>query len=554
LSQSRQLAAIMFTDIVGYTALMQQDEKGAFNILKRNLAIHQEVISEFHGRLIKEMGDGMLVSFSTVSDALNAAIQIQKQCNETSDYRLSIGIHQGEVVFQNGDVFGDAVNVASRIQSLGISGSILISKKIADEIKNKSEFTTSSLGSFEFKNVNEPIEVFALTNQGLTVPRKSQLQGKLKKGKQKRNLVVAVTIIFLLISISLVYYNFFSNERVTRKNITANPVAYEWYTKAEFRITPENKVDLDSAIFFLQKAIDVDSSFALAHAALSYAYSLKHYFINPKGGYSEKAFVEAEKSLYLNPNLAEGTFALAFLNWNFQNKFPHERTIREFKKAIDLNPDMDEAYHWLGVVYIHVGLVEEALVATQKALLLNPNNRFTAVDLASTYFFRNKDSDLELMIDLFKKTPDPLISPFRTSQWATGLISLGRLNEAENILSEALKKDSSNLFINSTLAVLLARKGDRNGALNKIELCEKSNINTGHMHHAVYNLAVAYGMLGELEKSVNKLNWVVDNGLPNYTLFSNDKLLAPLHEYPPYLELIERLKVQMAKYKEIAAE
>jgi len=544
----------MFTDIVGYTALMEQDEKKAFEILKKNLAIHQSVINEFRGRLIKEMGDGMLASFPTVSDALNASIQIQKHCNETSDYKLSIGIHQGEVVFQNGDVFGDAVNVASRIQSLGISGSVLISKKIADEIKNKSEFTTSSLGSFEFKNVNEPIEIFALTNQGLTVPRKSQLQGKLKKGKQKRNLVVAVSIIFLLISTSLVYYNFFSNKRVIRKRITANPVAYEWYTRAEYRITPESPVDLDSAIFFLTKAIEADSTFALAHAELSRAYSIKNYFIDPKGGYNEKAFVEAEKSLYLNPDLAEGIFARAYLNWNFQNKFPHEKTIREYKKAIALNPGMDEAYHQLGVVYLHIGLMDESVAAIKKSLEINPNNKFAAVDVSSGYFFTGHLVDFQRMIELFKATPDQLMSPFRNSQWGAGLIALGQLEDAHKILEAGLKKDSSNLFINSAYAILLATEGDKEGALKKIEFCEKSNLNTGHYHHAVYYLAAAYSILGESEKAVNKLNWVAENGLPNYIYFRDDPLLESLHAYEPYKIQVKELEVSWNKFKLIASE
>ncbi len=555
MSQSRQLAAIMFTDIVGYTALMQQDEKKAFEILKKNLAIHQSVINEFRGRLIKEMGDGTLASFSNVSDALNAAIKIQKICNESNEYKLSIGIHQGEVVFENGDIFGDAVNVASRIQSLGISGSILISRKIADELKNKSEFSTSSLGSFEFKNVTEPIEVFALTNQGLTIPRKSQLQGKLKKSKQKRNLVVAVSIIFLLISVSWVYYNFFSSERVTRKRITANPVAYEWYTRAEYRITPESKVDLDSAIFFLTKAIEADSTFALAHAELSRAYSIKNYFFyDPKGGYNEKAFVEAEKSLYLNPDLAEGYFARAYLNWNFQNKFPHEKTIREYKRAIALKPDMDEAYHQLGVVYLHIGLMEESVDVVKKALEINPNNKFAAVDLSSGYFFTGNPEDLQKLIDLFKATPDKLMSPFRTSQWATAFITLSRLEEARNILDAGLKKDSSNLFINSAYAVLLAKKGDKSGALKKIEFCEKSNLNTGHFHHAVYYLAAAYSILGESEKAVDKLNWVAENGLPNYIYFRDDPLLESLHSFEPYKKLLEELEISWNKFKLVASE
>lgn len=210
MSQSRQLAAIMFTDIVGYTALMEQDEKKAFDVLKKNLAIHQSIINEFRGRLIKEMGDGMLASFPTVSDALNAAIQIQNQCNIINEYKLSIGIHQGEVVFQNGDVFGDAVNVASRIQTLGSAGSILFSKKITDEIKNKAEFQTTSLGSFEFKNVNEPIEVFALANEGFPVPKKNSFQGKLKKDFQKKNIVTIISIILLIFSGLFIYKTFLS--------------------------------------------------------------------------------------------------------------------------------------------------------------------------------------------------------------------------------------------------------------------------------------------------------------------------------------------------------
>ena len=208
MSQSRQLAAIMFTDIVGYTALMEQDEKKAFDVLKKNLVIHQSVINEFRGRLIKEMGDGMLASFPTVSDALNAAIQIQNQCNKINEYKLSIGIHQGEVVFQNNDVFGDAVNVASRIQSLGSAGSILFSKKIKDEIKNKAEFQTVSLGSFEFKNVIESIEVFALANEGFRVPKRKGIQGKLKKNFPIRRVITVLTIILLISSLLFILKNF----------------------------------------------------------------------------------------------------------------------------------------------------------------------------------------------------------------------------------------------------------------------------------------------------------------------------------------------------------
>ena len=127
--QSRQLAAIMFTDIVGYTALMGRDEHKAFALLNKNRQLQKSFIEAFNGRWIKELGDGVLSSFNTVSDALNAAFKIQQECNAAKGFQLSIGIHQGEIIVEDGDIFGDAVNVASRIQSLGVPGSVLFSKK-----------------------------------------------------------------------------------------------------------------------------------------------------------------------------------------------------------------------------------------------------------------------------------------------------------------------------------------------------------------------------------------------------------------------------------------
>ena len=162
--QSRQLAAIMFTDIVGYTALMGDDEQRAFELLNTNRDIHQPIINLYNGKLIKEMGDGILATFPTVSDALYAAVKIQQACSASKELSLRVGIHEGEIIIENNDVYGDVVNIASRIQTLGTPGSILFSKKVADEIKNKAEFKTVSLGSFELKNVDEPMEVFALAN------------------------------------------------------------------------------------------------------------------------------------------------------------------------------------------------------------------------------------------------------------------------------------------------------------------------------------------------------------------------------------------------------
>ena len=207
MSSSRQLAAIMFTDIVGYTAIMGSDEQKAFELLDKSRQIQKPIIEQYNGKWIKELGDGVMTSFNTVSDAVNAAIKIQEACNAAKDFQLSIGIHQGEIIFEDNDIYGDAVNIASRIQSLGIPGSILFSKKISDEIRNKSEFQLTSLGTFEFKNVDEPIEVFALSNPGFVIPKREQMKGKLKQSKKKARLLVWITsIVFLAVSVFAISY------------------------------------------------------------------------------------------------------------------------------------------------------------------------------------------------------------------------------------------------------------------------------------------------------------------------------------------------------------
>jgi len=184
-TQSRQLAAIMFTDIVGYTALMGEDEQRAFELLKKNRQVQRPIIEKHGGKLLKEIGDGILASFGSASDAVYCALEIQNGSQKHANLSLRIGIHLGDVVFEKGDVFGDGVNVASRIESMGIPGCILVSKAIRDQLVNKGDFLLRSLDFFEFKNVEEPMEVFAIANEGIAVPKREQMSGKIKAPVKK---------------------------------------------------------------------------------------------------------------------------------------------------------------------------------------------------------------------------------------------------------------------------------------------------------------------------------------------------------------------------------
>ncbi len=160
MSQSRQLAAIMFTDIVGYTALMGNDEQKAFDLLKKNRELQKPIFEKFNGRWIKELGDGVMASFNTVSDAVNAALKIQEDCTAAKDFQLRIGIHLGEVVFENDDVFGDGVNIASRIQAIANPGSIYVSESVHDNVVNKHGIKTRFIKEETLKNVKGLVKIF----------------------------------------------------------------------------------------------------------------------------------------------------------------------------------------------------------------------------------------------------------------------------------------------------------------------------------------------------------------------------------------------------------
>ena len=210
MSQSRQLAAIMFTDIVGYTALMGKDEQKAFTLLAKNRQIQKPIIEQHNGRWIKELGDGVMASFNTVSDAVNAAIKIQQTCNSSKEFQLRIGIHLGEVVFENDDVFGDGVNIASRIQAIANPGSIYISEAVHNSISNKKEFQTRFFTEQKLKNVKDPVKIYQVIADGIVVAHRQIVQ-KMRPG---RNVILVVLSILII----LVATYIFKGGLTTQKN------------------------------------------------------------------------------------------------------------------------------------------------------------------------------------------------------------------------------------------------------------------------------------------------------------------------------------------------
>lgn len=201
---TRQLAAIMFTDIVGYSAMMQQSEQTALKAVEESLALQGPIIEEHRGKILKKMGDGVISIFSSTYDAVLCGIKLQKIFNKDSELQLKIAIHEGDVLIKDEDVFGDGINIAARIESLSVAGAILISDKVKSEIQNKN-IETVSLGAFHLKNIDQPVHIHAVSEEALIIPKKSDLKGKRVTGISQRQKVMIGAI--SLIVIVLLGYN-----------------------------------------------------------------------------------------------------------------------------------------------------------------------------------------------------------------------------------------------------------------------------------------------------------------------------------------------------------
>src|SRR6187431_217908 len=177
----RQLATIMFLDMAGYTALMQENEQLAKAKQKHLKEVLDTTVKNYNGKILQYNGDGALSIFSSAIDGVKSAIKIQKQLQQEPKVDLRIGLHTGDISIEDETIYGDGVNLASRIESLAVPGSIFISEKVLDEIKNQVNLTAREMGYFELKNIIKPVRIFAIDNKGLVVPRRDALKGKTKQ-------------------------------------------------------------------------------------------------------------------------------------------------------------------------------------------------------------------------------------------------------------------------------------------------------------------------------------------------------------------------------------
>jgi adenylate cyclase len=204
-SEQRRLAAIMFTDMVGYSALAQRDQALAIELLEKHREILRSIFPRFNGTEIKTIGDAFLVEFQSALEAAQCAIEIQRTLAKRnhdvpSERRIEvrIGIHIGDVVHREGDVFGDGVNIASRIQPVAAIGGICISMDVERQIHNALEVTFEKLAPTELKNIQVPMDLFRIV-----LPWERDVRLKPKRQKREVRERPAIPLAWLVAAVLL---------------------------------------------------------------------------------------------------------------------------------------------------------------------------------------------------------------------------------------------------------------------------------------------------------------------------------------------------------------
>tara|TARA_Y100000590_G_C15663550_1_gene993619 strand:- start:32 stop:1756 length:1725 start_codon:yes stop_codon:yes gene_type:complete len=222
----RKLAAIMFTDISGYTALSSMDENKALKLLDKQEEILTPIIEKFNGTLHNRIGDGLLFTFPTVTDAIKCGIKIQKDTKEVEDLNLRIGIHEGEITLKNGDALGDDVNVASRIDPFAAEGGIVISGKVQQNISSLPEFKTKFVSEPLLKGVKQDVKVFCIVSHGLPETDISKVTAKLERDVKtlwfNQKSIIKVIAIISVLTIGIILWinkNTFEVESIINKPV-----------------------------------------------------------------------------------------------------------------------------------------------------------------------------------------------------------------------------------------------------------------------------------------------------------------------------------------------
>lgn len=327
-----------------------------------------------------------------------------------------------------------------------------------------------------------------------------------------------------------------------------DPEAYDQYLRGRFYLNRQNRKDQDTAIIALERAVEIDPTFAVAQGELAQAYIWKHFSFAPdEPELAEKAFVATEKALSLDPGSAVAYLARGRLLWTPANHFPHEKAIRDYRRALELNPSLDEARNQLALVYCHIGLLDEALHESHEGVKINPTNNLLQLRIGQSL---NSQTKYEEALAVLRTIPNEVHPSMIGHQTVWALLNLGRKEDAAAKIEQLLKEnpDAGGTFA-SIKAVMAASAGRDLQARALIKQAIEKGKGFGHFHHTAYTIACAYALMNNRDEALKYLEIASETGYPCYPLFEKDANLDNLRQDPRFAAFLERSKAQWEYYR-----
>ncbi|HET6722355.1 MAG TPA: tetratricopeptide repeat protein [Chitinophagaceae bacterium] len=578
----RQLAAIMFADMAGYTALMQENEQLAKAKQKHLKEVLDSCVKDHRGKVLQNYGDGSLSIFSSAIDGVNCAIEIQKQLQQEPKVDLRIGIHTGDISVEDGTVYGDGVNLASRIESLAVPGSIFISEKVADEVKNQTGIFIQELGYFELKNVKDPVRLFVVSNKGLIIPSRDELKGKTRPPVNRLAVLPFVNLSpdpeneYFSDGITEELLN--SLTKVEGLQVTSRTSAFAFKGKLDDIREIASKLNVDKILEgSVRKAANrVRITAQLINAADGYHIWSENY----DRDLTDIFHVQDEISTIIANRLREN-LSLASKNehivkasaknvnaytlylkglhyWHKLTPADTYKAIECFGQAIELEPGYAQAYAMMAIAYSNLGATGQlkpdkafgfANQYSDQALKIDSSIAESHIAKARVYLFY--ETKWQAAYNALQKAMQ--LNPAYTEAYRLlgyYYIIVGKKQEAVKILEKALEIDPLSTVINNYLgeAYIMAERYD-----DAYRIAEKQLEINPTMRLAIEMKGWCSGMKGDWKKALEFFQEV--HRLANHPLKSVAPLgfaYAKLGETEKALEAIAKLERRQAEEPDMA--
>jgi tetratricopeptide (TPR) repeat protein/class 3 adenylate cyclase len=523
----RRLAAIMFTDIAGFTKLSSKDGTKAAELLTTQRELLKPIVESHGGNWLEESGDGLLLTFRSATDALECAVEIQEKTREVENLCLRIGIHQGEIIERTGGIAGADVNIASRIEAFAAVGGIAISDKVQRDISSNPHFTTKSVGKPRLKGVSQKIEIFCITSHGLPHTKRSEVSAKLEKKAYWPYYVIAAVFVAAVLLFHLLPKEkevpsigilMMSNLGMEEDEYWTRGITEDLIIKVagagRIRVAPMHEIlgiDTTNSIVEIAKQLRVNYILTSSLQKKTDGFDLRCQLIEANSGISLYADKWSER-LENSPKIV-GTVANSIL------EVFDVSTKQDIRKAPTANTEAYEMYFRGKYTYEtrdDVGDAEVARGFLNRAIELDDNLLKAKSMLGLTY---QETGDYETAMSIYEAVLVQAEELDDKSGIGNSLNSIGIIQHEKGKYNEALdyytrafeihkeigdKREMAALL--SNIGVVYSLKGDLGKALDHYQRALKIQTDLGDKHgmgNSLNNIGIIHGQTGDLETSLD---------------------------------------------------